>query len=499
MNFKKRCRAVTLLGISLALQVYGDPVTKVRGFDPRIVTFNVQDLVVHAKKGDGAAYYQLGIMFLCGHQVQKNHFIAYDYLCKSHELGYGYASLLLGMGKEFGGRFVEQGVVPCEEIPFRSLIMEYQPHLLYGLDDGEQTAKGYYGQALTNGISYAQNCLDRIARMEAERVRKAKEQQEKWQRVLSGDCRTAEERRTYEEHKLRQDRLQRKEEERRAKLKRESEARELEKKKKMEAQIADLKKAQQTRLAAADSGTDPAECYWAACFLRAWAATASNEDPNRRVDLARRALSFLERAAAAGMAQAEYDLGRMLVGGDTGTIGPTPVNRGGFLEWDHSKPTAPEWVPESIEVVKKGDVKGPCFAPYVLVQKISVDGTSTNQVPVLIYQQDVERGMTFLRRAAEQNHPGAMNWFEERRRAGLPDNASPWALATDAFRKTTTNPVLKFRCYERATDCLGWVYRELCVDRVTREVVARSAEISEREGGSPWNVVCPNVERHQIR
>ena len=488
MIFQKRCRTIVLLGISLILPIYGDPITKVKGFDPRSVTFNVPDLVAHAKKGDGSAYYQLGIMFLCGHQVQKNHFIAYDYLRKSHELGYGYASLLLGMDKEFGGRFVEQGVVPCEGLPFRSLMMEYQPLLLYGLDDGKQTAQGYYGQALTNGISYAQNCLDRMARIKAEQERKVKEQQEKRLRVLSGDCRTADERRTYEEHKLRQDELRRKEEERRAKLKRESEAREQAKKRKLEAQIADLKKAQQTRLATADSGTDPAECYWAACFLRAWAATASNDDPDRRVALARRALSFLERAAAAGLAQAEYDLGRMLVGGDTGTIGPTPANRGGFLEWDHSKPGFPEWVPENIEVVKQGDVKGPCFAPYVLVQKISADGTFTNQVPVLVYRQDVKRGMTLLRRAAEQKHQGAMNWFEERRRAGLSEDAPPWVLAKDEFCKTTANPVLKFRCYERATDSLGWVYRELCVDRVTGETVARSAEISERTGGSPWNV-----------
>ena len=80
MIFQKRCRTIVLLGISLILPIYGDPVTKVKGFDPRSVTFNVPDLVAHAKKGDGAAYYQLGIMFLCGHQVQKNHFIAYDYL-----------------------------------------------------------------------------------------------------------------------------------------------------------------------------------------------------------------------------------------------------------------------------------------------------------------------------------------------------------------------------------------------------------------------------------
>ena len=488
MSFRKRCRIAVLLSISFVLSIHGGSLTKVKGFDPRSITFNVPDLVACAKKGDGSAYYQLGIMFLCGHQVRRNRFIAYDYLRKSHEHGYGYASLLLGMAKEFGGGFVEQGVVPCEGLPFRNLMMEYQPLLLYGLDDGKQTAQGYYGQALTNGIRYAQDCLDRMARIKAENERKVKEELEKRQRVLSGDCRTAEERRTYEEHKLRQDRLRRAEEERRAKLKRESEARELEKKKKLEAQIADLKKAQQARLAAADSGSDPAECYWAACFLRAWAATASNEDPNRRVDLARRALSFLERAAAAGLVQAEYDLGRMLVGGDTGTIGPNPANRGGFLEWDHSKPMSPEWVPENIEVVKQGDIKGPCFAPYILVQHISGDGTSTNQVPVLVYRQNVERGMTFLRRAAEEKHQGAMSWFEDRRRAGLPENAPPWALATDSFSRTTATPVLKFRSYERATDYLGWVYRELCIDRVTGEIVARSAEIPEREGGSPWNV-----------
>lgn len=488
MSFQQRCRTFVLLGIFLALPTYGYPVTKVEGFDPRSVAFNVSDLVTRAKKGDGSAYYRLGIMFLCGHQVQQNRFIAYDYLRKSHELGYGYASLLLGMGQEFGGRFVEEGVVPCETLPFRSLMMEYQPLLLYGLDDGKQSARGYYGQALTNGIRYAQNCLDRMARMELEREREVKERQETRRRVLSGDCRTVTERKTYEEYTVQQNKFRREEEERQAKLKREWETREKEKRRKLEAQIADLKKTQQIRLADADSGNDPAEYYWAACFLRAWAATASNERPEHRVELARRSLSFLERAVTGGLAQAEYDLGRMLVGGDTGTIGPMPANRGGFLEGDHSKPGSHEWVPESIEVVKQGDVKGPCFAPYVLVQKISGDGTFTNQVPVLVYRQDVKRGMELLHRAAEQKHQGAMNWFEERRRAGLPEDAPPWVLAKDTFCKTTANPVLKFRCYERATDCLGWVYRELCVDRVTGETVARSAEISERTGGSSWNV-----------
>ena len=130
MSFQQRCRTFVLLGIFLVLSTYGYPVTKVEGFDPRSVAFNVSDLVTRAKKGDGSAYYRLGIMFLCGHQVQQNRFIAYDYLRKSHELGYGYASLLLGMGQEFGGRFVEEGVVPCETLPFRSLMMEYQPLLL---------------------------------------------------------------------------------------------------------------------------------------------------------------------------------------------------------------------------------------------------------------------------------------------------------------------------------------------------------------------------------
>ena len=487
MSFQQICRTFVLLGISLALPTYGYPVTKAAGFDPRSVTFNVSDLVAHAKKGDGSAYYRLGIMFLCGHQVQKNRFIAYDYLRKSHELGYGYASLLLGMGQEFGGRFVEKGVVPCESLPFRSLMMEYQPLLLYGLDDEKQSARGYYGQALTNGIRYAQNCLDRMARMELERERKEKKQQETRQRVLSGDCRTADERKTYEEYKLQQNKFRREEEERQAKLKRERETREKEKKRKLEAQIADLKKAQQIRLANADSGNDPAEHYWAACFLRAWAATASNERPEHRVELARRSLSFLERAAAEGLAQAEYDLGRMLVGGDTGTIGPTPANRGGFLEWDHSKPEAPEWVPESIEVVKQGDVKGPCFAPYVLVQKISGDGTITNQLPVLIYRQDVKRGMDLLHRAVAQRQNGAVNWFEDRRKARLPEDAPPWTLATDACQRPTTNSVLKVRHYERATDYLGWIYRELSIDRVTGEIVGQSVEISERAAVSPWD------------
>ena len=70
MSVLKRCSIVVLLGISFVLPIYGGPLTKVKGFDPRSVTFNVPDLVARAKKGDGSAYYQLGIMFLCGHQMQ---------------------------------------------------------------------------------------------------------------------------------------------------------------------------------------------------------------------------------------------------------------------------------------------------------------------------------------------------------------------------------------------------------------------------------------------
>lgn len=480
MNAMERILAMGMLCVSVAQLSSGEPMYRVKGFDPRSVTFDVPRLVERARQGDGEAYYQLGVMVLCGHESKANHFIAHDYLRKAHELGYGYASLLLGMSHEFGGSFVNRAVAFCEDLPYRALIAEYHPNSPWGLDDRQHTAREYYAQALTNGIAHARFCLDRMDRADVEMKRKAEQRNQDYKRALTGDCRTPEERRFYEQHMA----WQRERDERETRRKREEEERRQAKAKKLESQIAQLRKENDARLVAAESGTSAAEYYWAACFLRAWAATASNDNSDRRVDLARRALAMLEKSAEAGFAQAEYDLGRMLVGGDTGTIGPNPQNRGGFLD----TPPGVSWdrVPEYVEIVKKSDVKGPCFAPNVLVTRISADGTVTNVTPVLVYRQDIKRGVALLHRAAERKHAGAQGWFADRKKAGLPEDAPPWALARDAFGKTTTHPVLKIRSYERSTDYLGWVYREISLDRVTGEVVGRSAEVSERTAESPW-------------
>lgn len=479
-------RGVLLLSFLLPLAAWGDSVFRVEGFDRRSVHFDVPDLVARAKKGDGEAYYQLGIMFLCGHETKRNHFIAFDYLWKSHELGYGYASLLLGMGREFGGRFVKDGVAFCEDLPFRGLIAEYQPMGPWGLDSDRLDVRDFYRQALAHGVLHAQFCLDRMDRAAAAREQASRKREEDRKRIQSGDCRNSAERKEYEAYRAEQEKWRRERDEREVRRKREEEVRAQAKEQLLETKIAELRESQGKRLAAAESGKDPAELYWSACYLRAWAATVSNDIPERRVELARRSLSHLEKSAAGGHAQAEFELGRMLVGGDVGTIGPKPANRGGFLYQDWNKPAGREWIHESIEVVKEGDVKGPCFAPYVLVLDISKDGSTTNQVPVLVYRQDVKRGMELLRRAREKSHAGAQRWFEDRAKAGLPEDAPPWALAKGGHSTPTSNPVLTFRRYDRETDFLGRIYREIQVDRVTGDVVGVSDEIPQRRGVSPW-------------
>lgn len=482
------CICAAFLSACFVLTAWGGPVFRVPGFDARSVSFNVPDLIVRARQGDGEAYYQLGVMFLCGHETKQNHFIAYDYLCKAHEQGYGYASLLLGMSREFGGGFVEKGVAFCEDLPFRALIAAYHPQSPWGLDSDKTSARDYYGQALSNGVQHAQFCLARLDRAEAERTRQNRQWKLDVERIYAGDCRTPEERRMYEKRKAQQEKFRQEENARQAKMAREREEREQAKRRQLEEGIAALKAEQQRRLATAESGKDPVERYWAACFLRAWAATADDEPAGRRVALARRALKNLEVSAAAGYGQAAYDLGCMLIGGDTEALGPRPAHRGGFLSDDDDPGRLPfgEWIPESIEVVKSGDVRGPRFAPDVLSLDVSKDGVSTSQVAVCVYRQDVPRGMALLRRAAADNHKGALDWFAERQRIGLPDDAVPWALATDSFKKETANPVLQIRRYERQNAYLGRVYREITIDRTTGEIVGRSQELSEYPGRSPW-------------
>lgn len=459
------------------------PAFRVPGFDPNGVRFDVTNLVERAKANDAAANYDLGVMFLCGHQVPRNRYVAYEYFTRSSDLGFGPASLLLGWCREFGGAFKERGLSLCENHPHRALIAE-RGECVVGLfhpDDG-LSPREYYARAVSNGVAEAENFLNRLEKARIAEERRVRAFEAATKRIASGDCRNEEEREVYR----RQVESERKCQERQKQQMLAHDEQVSNRVAAVEREAIKLHADQVYRLGKVEFGYDADELYWAACFLRAWAATADGDDPNRRVELARRALGCLRRASERGHPEASFRLGLMLWGGDAHALGPDPAGRGGFLGFDLNDHVMREWVPDRLEVVKPGDVAGPAFGPIVHVRTISSNGSVTNVEKVLVYRQDVKLGLELIRKAAKDGCKGASSWILERQENSLADDLMPWELDEAEVAKPTASDVLEFRVMCRSTDYLGGIFRTFRYDRNTGELVGRSAEYSQREGVSPW-------------
>lgn len=472
------CVAVFAAVVAIA----GTPRFLVGGFDPNSIRFDVTNLVARAKAGDAVANYELGVMFLCGHQVPKNRFVAYDYFQRSSDLGYGYASLLLGWCADYGGTYKERGLAMCESQPHRALIANCGDYILYGLKDGDaMRADEYYARAISNGVVQAESFLNRRISCRQAEERRHRAMQAACRRVASGDCRNDKEREEY----ARQQKRKRENEERRVKIQRDYAEQQSNRVAAVVREATKWQLSQVKRLEKSERSEDADELYWAACFLRAWAATASAADPSRRVDLARRSLDCLRRASDKGHPEASFRLGLMLWGGDASVLGPNPTGRGGFLDFHSKDWVMREWVPESLEVVKKDDVKGPSFGPYVRVWKI-LNGGVTNVENVLVYEQDVGGGMALVHKAAEAGCGEAKSWIDSRRTSGFADDFMPWMRDDDAFDVSVGHDCLEITVCTRSTDYLGNVFRRFKYDRKTGELVGQSAEDPVRESGSPW-------------
>ena len=467
-----------LAGSSFAITPF-----RVAGFDPNSVRFDVTNLVERAKANDAKANYELGVMFLCGHQVPQNRYVAYDYFNKSSDLGYGYASLLLGWCGEFGGGYKESGLSMCETQPYRALIAERGDHVLYGLREiAKLKPREYYKLAISNGVVEAENFLNRLERVEQADERRNRAMQAARRRVASGDCRNDKEREEY----ARQQKLKRENEERNAKIQRDYAEQQSNRVAAVMREATKWQASQVERLGRSERSDIAEELYWAACFLRAWAATASSDDPGRRVDLARRSFDCLRRASEKGHFEATFRLGLMLWGGDTGVLGPEPQGRGGFLDFNSTNRVMHEWVPERLEVVKNGDLKGPSFAPYVRTRKIADGGAVTNIENVLIYEQDVSRGMSLVRKAADGGFAEAKGWLASRKAEGLADDYMPWTFDRQSFDDSKGRDCLEITVCTRSNVFLGRVFRKRKYDRKTGELVAQSAEDPQNDVHSPW-------------
>ena len=459
---------------------------RVEGFNPESVRFDVTNVAVRAKSGDAKAYYELGVMFLCGHQVPYNRFVAYDYFRKASDLGCGYASLLLGLASQFGGGYINKGLSRCGELPYRGLIAAKGEYVIDGLGRDDFTAREYFVRAVSNGLACAAAWVADIDRQVAERDRERREREDAQRRILSGDCRTEEERQVYRKHVEQQEEQRRRNEEFKAEFERRHAQEKRERIAALEAEIEKLKAGQMKRLLAAESGEDADELYWGACFLRAWAATADSTgaNRNRRVELARRSWSCLRKAADKGHGEAKFRLGLMLWGGDAGVLGPDPVNRGGFLEKGNM--AMQEWIPEQIEYVKKCDVKGPAFAPFVKVRKNRMFWFGEKVGRVLIYGQDVEKGMALIRNAAADGFRPAITWLHDRDANGLPDTMMPWMIARDRIERFKGKDILEFNFIVRSDANNETVFRHEAIDRKTGQIVWHSEEVPERLASSPW-------------
>ena len=485
----RMCLERTALASAALLAVAGLVLaaTPFRGaaFDPNSVRFDVTNLVERARANDAKANYELGVMFLCGHQVPQNRFVAYDYFCKSSDLGYGYASLLLGWCCEFGGGYKDRGLSMCETQPYHALIAERGDYVLYGLRAVDKLkTREYYMMAISNGVLEAENFLDRLERTELANARRIRAMQAASRRVKSGDCRNDREREEY----ARQQKYKRERQEQNARINRDFAEQQSNRVAEVVREATRWQTAQVELLKKSERCDDAGELYWSACFLRAWAATSSADDSGRRVDLARRSLDCLRRASVNGHLEATFRLGLMLWGGDTGVLGPEPKGRGGFLDFNSTNRVMREWIPEKVEVVKKNDLNGPSFAPYVRIRKIADGGAVTNMESVLVYKQDVSRGMALIRRAAEGGFAEAKDWLERRNAEGAADDFMPWTIDRQSFDNSKGRDCLEITVCTRSNDFLGRVFRKRKYDRKTGELVAQSAEDPQNEVRSPWEL-----------
>lgn len=478
-----RLNVIFVVVFAAVVAAAGVPVFRVGGFDPNSIRFDVTNLVVRAKAGDAVANYELGVMFLCGHQVPMNRYVAYDYFQRSSDLGYGYASLLLAWCADYGGSYRGRGLAMCESQPHRSLIANCGDHVLYGLhEDNALKAHEYYARAISNGVVEAENFLDRLTRSRQANERRNRAMQAARRRVASGDCRNDREREEY----AKQQKYRRENEERNAKIQRDYAEQQSNRVVAVVREATRWQASQVKRLEKSERSEVAGELYWAACFLRAWAATASADDPDRRVGFARRSLDCLRRASEKGHLEATFRLGLMLWGGDTGVLGPGPQGRGGFLDFNSTNRVMHEWVPERLEIVKKGDLKGPSFAPYVRVWKIADGGAVTNVENVLVYEQDVSRGMALVRKAAAGGCAEAKGWLETRKSEGAADDFMPWMIDRQSFDNSKGRDCLEITVCTRSNRFLGHVFRKRKYDRKTGELVAQSEEDPQNNVRSPW-------------
>lgn len=491
MRMSQRKVILGCVTVFAAVAVYaGTPAFKVCGFDPNSVRFDVTNVVKLAKANDAAANYDLGVMFLCGHQVPMNRYVAYEYFKKASDLGYGYASILLGWCGEFNSSYKERGLSICEDVPYRALIAERGDYILYSLHpQDEPSPREFYVRAVSNGVVEAENFLDRLDRTKLAEDARRRAANESMKRVANGDCRNDREREKYRRQVEQRERYRRECEARLERIKRETDERQRNLAMSVEREARRWQDAQVERLGKAEHGDDANELHWAACFLRAWAATASSDDPNRRVELVRRSLKCLCRASDRGHLESTFRLGLMMWGGDTGVIGPDPQGRGGFLDFHSTNRVMHEWVPERLEVVKKGDLKGPSFAPYVRVRKILQDGAVTNVENVLIYEQDITGGMALIRKAGTDGCAAAKKWLEDRKVAGFADDFMPWMCDDTAFDNSKGRECLEISVCTRSNAYLGCVFRRFKYDRKTGELVARSAEDPQCRALSPWKPI----------
>ena len=111
-----------------------------------------------------------------------------------------YASLLLGLASQFGGGYINKGLSRCGELPYRGLIAAKGEYVIDGLGRDDFTAREYFVRAVSNGLACAAAWVADIDRQVAERDRERREREDAQRRILSGDCRTEEERQVYRKH-----------------------------------------------------------------------------------------------------------------------------------------------------------------------------------------------------------------------------------------------------------------------------------------------------------
>ena len=94
--------------------------------------------------------------------------------------------------------------------------------------------------------------------------------------------------------------------------------------------------------------------------------------------------------------------------------------------------------------------------------------------------------MALIRKASKDGCSAAASWLDDRRKNGFSDDTMPWEYDNTSFDEGTSEDTLVFNAIVRTNDYLGHVFRRFKYDRRTGKLVGRSAEMPQRNPGSPW-------------